>query len=173
MTDGVTIVAGFPIPSTSPAFLAVVAVHVGLGLLAVVTGVLAMLSPKGPGRHPRSGSLYVWSLAGLALTSSGLAVARWPQDAQFFAMGLLALASAAYGRRARRLQRPGWKAHHIVGMGLSYMVMLTAFYVDNGKNLPLWRALPALAYWIAPGLVGLPIMALALSRHARRGSGRG
>ena len=27
-------------------------------------------------------------------------------------------------------------------MGASYILLLTAFYVDNGKNLPLWRELP-------------------------------
>ena len=24
---------------------------------------------------------------------------------------------------------------------------LTAFYVDNGKNLPLWKELPEIAFW--------------------------
>ena len=26
-------------------------------------------------------------------------------------------------------------------MGLSYILLLTAFYVDNGKSLPLWKDL--------------------------------
>ena len=51
------------------------------------------------------------------------------------------------------------------GMGVSYIVMLTAFYVDNGKNLPVWRGLPPIAYWLAPSLVGLPILAIAFLRH--------
>jgi hypothetical protein len=25
-------------------------------------------------------------------------------------------------------------------MGASFIFMITAFYVDNGKNLPLWRS---------------------------------
>jgi len=59
----------------------------------------------------------------------------------------------------------------MAGMGLSYIVMLTALYVDNGPNLPLWRSLPHLADWLAPSLVSLPIFAWALLRHplARRG----
>ncbi len=33
--------------------------------------------------------------------------------------------------------------------------MLTAFYVDNGKSLPLWQDLPAtLTYWLLPSAVG-------------------
>jgi hypothetical protein len=40
-------------------------------------------------------------------------------------------------------------------MGTSYIALLTAFYVDNGKNLPLWSHLPNLAYWlIRPGFAG-------------------
>jgi hypothetical protein len=43
--------------------------------------------------------------------------------------------------------------------------MLTAFYVDNGKNLPLWKELPPIAYWILPSTVGLPLIVHALLRH--------
>jgi hypothetical protein len=39
---------------------------------------------------------------------------------------------------------------HVNAMGLSYVLLLTAFYVDNGKNLPLWRRLPPIAYWVIP-----------------------
>jgi hypothetical protein len=31
-------------------------------------------------------------------------------------------------------------------MGLSYILMLIAFYVDNGKQLPLWKNLPHFMY---------------------------
>jgi len=48
---------------------------------------------------------------------------------------------------------------------LSYIVLLTAFYVDNGKSLPLWRDLSPIVYWIAPAVVGLPLMLWALLRH--------
>ena len=173
MADGITIVAGIPIPSTSPAFLAGVGVHVALGICAVAAGAVAMLSRKGPGRHPLAGTIYFWSLAGLFVTSSALAAVRWASDAHLAALGLLALAAAVFGRQARRRLRPGWPARHITGMGVSYIVMLTAFYVDNGKSLPVWRALPPLAYWIAPSLVGAPILALALRRHASPRSGAG
>ena len=46
MTEGITSVAGIEIPSTDPNFLAVVGVHVLLGLASTVTGVIAMLSQK-------------------------------------------------------------------------------------------------------------------------------
>jgi hypothetical protein len=43
--------------------------------------------------------------------------------------------------------------------------MLTAFYVDNGPNLPFWRELPPLALWVLPAIVGLPIWLTAFVRH--------
>jgi hypothetical protein len=35
-------------------------------------------------------------------------------------------------------------------MSLSYVVMLIAFYVDNGKQLPIWKAPPQSLYWLLP-----------------------
>ena len=53
----------------------------------------------------------------------------------------------------------------MTGMAASYILMITAFYVDNGPNLPLWRELPPLAFWILPALMGAPILVHALLRH--------
>ncbi len=160
-----TVIAGVPIPSTSAYFLAGVALHVLLGLVAVVSGALAMLNPKRPGRHPRFGTIYFWALAGLFATAGALAIARWTEDRTLFVLAAVAFACAFGGREARRRLTPGWPRRHMTGMGLSYIVMLTAFYVDNGKNLPIWRDLPPTAYWLAPGLVGLPILGFYLVKH--------
>jgi hypothetical protein len=48
---------------------------------------------------------------------------------------------------------------------VSYILLLTAFYVDNGKNLPLWNKLPQIAFWLLPGAVGIPFIVRALLRH--------
>lgn len=50
-------------------------------------------------------------------------------------------------------------------MGTSYVLLLTAFYVDNGKNLPLWRDLPQIAFWLIPAAIGVPLILRALWRH--------
>src|SRR5450755_4365769 len=96
----VTVVAGLPIASTSPAFLAGVGLHVLFGLAAVASGAVAMRSRKGPGRHPLSGRIYVWSLAGLTATAAALAIVRWREDAVLFALALAAFAAALLGRHA-------------------------------------------------------------------------
>ena len=165
MTGDVTTVAGIQIPSTDPLFLAVIGLHVLLGLACVVSGAVAMLSVKGPGRHPTAGKIYYWSIAAVFASATALSMVRWPQDLHLFLLGLLAFTAAHLGRTARRRQRPGWARWHVGGMGASYVLLLTAFYVDNGKQLPLWKSLPVWTYWVLPALVGVPIIIWALSRH--------
>ena len=170
MGDGTTDIAGIEIPSTNPVFLAVVAIHILLGLACVVTGAIAMLSAKRAGRHPRNGTIYFWCLAGVFLTAAGLAAVRWAQDYHLFVLGALAFAAACFGRQARRRRWRHWVRLHIAGMGSSYVLLLIAFYVDNGKSLPLWKELPPVAYWLLPAAVGIPLIVHALLRHplARR-----
>ena len=165
MNDGITDIAGIAIPSTHPVFLTVVGVHVVLGLACLITGLVAMLSPKATGRHPRYGTIYFWNLVAVFLTASSLAAVRWAEDYHLFALGAVSLAAAYLGRRARRHRYRDWARLHIAGMGTSYLFLLIAFYVDNGKSLPLWKDLPAAAYWLIPAIVGIPMIVRALLRH--------
>ncbi len=165
MIGRAVIVAGIPLPSDAPLFLALVGLHVAAGLVCVVAGALAMLSRKGPGRHPLAGSAYVWALCVVFATMAAIAAMRWAEDDKLFVLGLLSLAAAAFGREVRRRRWPNWARLHMTGMGASYILLLTAFYVDNGRNLPLWRLLPQWAFWVLPSAVGLPILANAFWRH--------
>ena len=90
---------------------------------------------------------------------------RWHEDYHLFILGALAFIAASLGRAARRQRWPAWVRLHITGMGLSYILLLTAFYVDNGKSLPLWKELPPISYWVIPGAFGLPLIAYALLWH--------
>ena len=161
-------IAGVELPSNSPLFLSVLSVHILLGLACVVLGVAAMLAVKRRGRHPRFGNAYYWCLALLFASATVLAVLRWSEDYQLFILGALAFHAASVGRLARRQLWRNWVNFHVTGMGLSYILMLTAFYVDNGKNLPVWRDLPYIAYWLLPGAVGVPLIVNALTRWHRR-----
>jgi hypothetical protein len=165
MTGNAIIVAGIQIPSSNPAFLAIVGVHVLLGLACTITGIIAMLSAKRPGRHPLFGSIYFWCLSGAFVTACALAAVRWAEDYPLFILGTLAFGAAYLGRRARRKRWNNWALLHITGMGTSYILLLTAFYVDNGKNLPLWRDFPPIAYWLVPAAVGIPLIVRALLWH--------
>jgi len=173
MTDVTTTVAGIQIPSSDPVFLSVVALHVPLGLICVVSGALAMLSVKGPGRHPTAGTVYYWCSVALFGSATVLSTMRWSDDYHLFILGALTFAAVQVGRMARRRRWPGWVRMHIASMGSSYVLLLTAFYVDNGKQLPLWRDLPAWTYWTLPAVIGAPIMLWALLWHPRvKASGR-
>ena len=165
MSGEATTIAGIEIPSISPAFLAIVGFHVLIGLACVVAGPVAMLSEKRRGRHSTAGTTYYWCLAAVFASASGLAVVRWTEDWHLFLLGAFSFGAASLGRTAIRR---GWRGSvrvHLSGMGTSYVLLLTAFYVDNGKNLPLWRELPTLAYWVLPGIFGLPIIVWAWLRH--------
>jgi hypothetical protein len=164
---------GIQVPSTAPLFLTFLAVHVTAAFLAVVTGArAALIRPKGRDRHSRCGKLYFWAICVVFATATALAVMRWAQDRHLFAIGAIAFTAALTGRLARRRNRPGDGAH-ILGMGVSYIAMLTAFYVDNGDRLPLWDRLPTIAYWILPAAAGIPIIWRALRRHHRMGMNEG
>ena len=72
--EDTTVVAGIPIPSTSPIFLTVVGLHVLVGLVCVLAGAVAMLSPKRSGRHPTFGTIYYWGLVAVFVSATGLSV---------------------------------------------------------------------------------------------------
>ena len=165
MTDPGVVVLGIPIPSSSPVFLSIVAVHVAAGLVSTAAGIVAMFAPKRAGRHPRAGSLYYWSLVVVSLTMAALSLLRWPHNTHLFVLGILSFSAATLGRLARRRRWRRWLPVHVTGMSVSYIVLLTAFYVDNGPHLPVWRSLPPLAHWGLPSLVGAPILARVLRRH--------
>jgi hypothetical protein len=161
-----TVVFGVPVPSADPVFLAVVRFHIVVGIACVTAGAIAMLSRKGRGRHSTFGTVYYWCLATVVATATGLSVARWAENYHLFVLGAVSLIAATTARMAARQHWRNWVRLHIAGMGLSYVLMLTAFYVDNGKNLPLWRELPQWAFWVLPAMVGLPVVIHAMLRHA-------
>lgn len=158
-----TSVAGIEIPSIDPVFLTVVlGVHIPLGLACVVVGALAMLSQKRSGRHSNFGTIYFWCLLALFGSTTFLSLMRWDENYHLFILGAMSFACAWTGRAALRHRWRYWVRLHIAGMGLSYVVMLVAFYVDNGKQLPVWKDLPHLMYWLIPIAVGTPLIVRAL-----------
>ena len=158
-------ILGDQVGSTAPVFLAFLAVHVLAGLTAVVTGAVAALVRKGSPRHIRAGRWYYLAITVVFVTATVLAALRWRQDYYLFIIGAVAFTAATIGYQHRRRHRPG-DTGHIAGMSIAYVAMLTAFYVDNGPQLPLWDRLPAFMFWLLPSAIGAPIIARAII-HAR------
>jgi hypothetical protein len=158
---------------TGPLFLFFLAVHVPAGLVAVVSGALAATARKRRGRHTRCGTIYYWAIGVVFATTVAMTAVRPGRDWYLLLLGTTSFALATVGRNARRHPRARiwlrWPGHvpHILAMGGSYTVLLTAFYVDNGKNLPLWDRLPTAAYWVLPTLVAAPVIARSAIRHRR------
>jgi len=158
------VILGVEVPDSRPVFLVALGVHVVAGLTCVVSGALAATAAKRMGRHPRAGVVYYWAIAVVAATAAVMAVMRWRHDIHLFVFAVIALGLALYGRRMRRLHRRGWVVRHGIGMGGSYIALLTAFYIDNGPQLPLWNRLPHWSYWILPAAVGTPLIWRAVRR---------
>jgi len=155
---------GLPIPDAGPVFASALTVHIVAGLTAVTAGALAATATKRPGRHPKAGRTYLIALGSVFATATIMSVIRWREDAHLFAIACVAAGLGLFGWRARRRQRPGWPTRHAIGMGGSYIALLTGFYVDNGPFLPLWNRLPHVSYWLLPSLIGVPLIWSALRR---------
>jgi hypothetical protein len=93
-----------------------------------------------------------------------IASTDWSRLWYLAALGAVAVALAAGGYIARHASLPAWRPMHILGMSSSYVVMLTAFYVDNGPRLPLWNQLPPVSFWFLPTAVATPLVLRALHR---------
>lgn len=100
-----TTVAGIEIPSTDPIFLALVGIHILLGLVCVAVGAAAILSEKRRGRHSTFGATYFWCLVALFASATLLSVMRWVEDS-------ISLSSERW-----RLDRLGWDGRRCAGAG--------------------------------------------------------
>ena len=174
MTSDATIIGGIVIPSTDPAFLVVViGLHIPLGITCVITGAGAMLSEKRRGRHSTFGTVYYWCLLALFASATLLSVMRWSENYHLFALGAASFACAWFGHSMVRWRWRNWVRLHITGMSMSYVFMLIAFYVDNGKQLPVWKDLPHVMYWLLPLVIAAPLIIRTLFWHPLvRASGR-
>jgi hypothetical protein len=130
-SDGAaTVIGGFPTPDGRPIFLSILLLHVAAATVCVLASGLAAVSrnnpdaipaPTGsttgrsPSRSPRPGA------DGATLTARHL-----------LAIGTVAIASATLGLLARRRRQPDWIRRHSTAMAISYIALLTGFYVDNG-----------------------------------------
>ncbi len=165
MIESETIVFGIPVPSESKLFLTIVVIHILLGIICVISGGVAMLSKKGSRLHVRAGKIYYWVLLLVFITVIPLSIMRWPLNNHLLALGALSFLTAHQGKQLARRPSPGWTRLHTILMGSSYIFLLTAFYVDNGKNLPFWNQFPQFSFWIFPAAIGIPIIIRALMRH--------
>jgi hypothetical protein len=149
---------GIPVPSSDEKFIVFVIIHIMISLIAVISGLFAMFSDKKKGMHTTSGAVYYWSMLSSFVTVIILSIMRWPHNIHLLTIGTMAVVFTFTGRRLSRSKPQRWTRFHTLCMGMSYVLLLTGFYVDNGKNLPLWKLLPQWSFYVIPSLVGIPII---------------
>jgi uncharacterized membrane protein len=156
---------GIHVPSTDKTFLAFVVIHILIALVCVTSGLVAMLSDKNSKRHRDYGTIYFWAMLAAFLTIIILSVMRWPHNIHLLSIGTLSVIFSYAGRRMAASKRSNWTRLHTICMGASYILLLTGFYIDNGKNLPFWRLFPQWFFWIFPAMIGIPIILYVLKMH--------
>ena len=161
-------VDGIGVLSESSAFSPILGLHILAGLVCMVTGIVSMVSEKRAGLHPRCGTIYHWGLAVLVTSAGFLAAANWVDDRLLVVLRVVSFGASCLGRTARRRNWQTWIGTHIISMGCSFIAMLTAFCVEEGKSLLGLSGLPRLTYWFLPALVGAPFIVRALFRHRLR-----
>lgn len=156
-------------------FFVPLVVHALAGLTAGVTGVVAFSVPKGPARHHRWGKRYLWAFTVVFLTATILSVQRWSADAYLFGLALLGYSLALAGYSARRFRHTAWLRRllgdwwviaHLSSMIASYVVLWTAFYVDNAHLFPGLNQLPTLTFWVAPAIIAVPFLFRSIARFS-------
>lgn len=156
---------GIPVPSTNRVFLGFVIVHILISIVAVLSGVMAMILQKGKGKHRYYGRIYFWSILAAFPTVVILSIMRWPQNIHLLSVGVLTAAFTLIGYKVAKTNPRNWPRVHTICMGCSYILLLTGFYVDNGKNLPFWKLFPQWFFWAFPAFVGIPIILYVLKKH--------
>ena len=160
-------VLGQHVGSAAPLFLAFLAVHVVAGTIAVISGTAAAIAQKPGLRHQQAGRRYYLAAVVMAGSGAVLAIMRWREDAYLLVFAAVTFTAATAGIRAQRRRSRAGRTVHILGMTLSFVAMMTGFYVDNGPRLPLVGHLPAAAFWVLPSAVGAVLAARSLRRAAR------
>lgn len=110
--------------------------HAGLGLAAVVLGLVVVLRRKGGRTHRRIGMAYVISMVLLNVTAL-LIYDLFGRFGPFHGLALLSLATTLAGFVPAYLRRPaGWLEIHARCMSWSYAGVVAAFAAEIGARVP-------------------------------------
>ncbi|SMF13555.1 hypothetical protein L603_002800000620 [Cellulosimicrobium cellulans J34] len=95
-------IPGLPTPDAGPVFDLALLVHIAAGLVAVASGLLAMLTRKGGPWHIATGRIFAVGIVALFATMLVMTVIRWPATVHLAILGAVALVAATLGWRNRR-----------------------------------------------------------------------
>ena len=145
--------------------LVLLIVHIGAGSLGLVVLPVIIAGPKGTGTHRRLGRTFLWCLRAVAASAVGLALIAFATLWWFVLVAGFSLALGEVGSRAWRRRRPfdASVVQHLSGMGGAAIAFVTAVIVVNAGRVNVIA-------WLAPTIVGSPLIGIAIARVQRRGS---
>jgi hypothetical protein len=142
-------------------------VHITAGTLCLFVGAIAMFSRKRKGVHTNIGEVYHFGYIIIFLTAVAMSIMMWSQLQYLFYIALFSYAQALYGYLARKLRWNNWLRKHISGMLGSYIGIITAVLVVNGKPFTSLTGIPQLFLWFIPAIIGTPCIILTINRFTR------
>jgi hypothetical protein len=80
-------------------------------------------------------------------------------------LGLAGVVAGAVAMLSEKRRGRHWTAGKVYYWCLLALSGSATFYVDNGKQLPLWKDLPHFTYWLLPLTVGIPLIVRAVLWH--------
>jgi hypothetical protein len=151
-------------------FEVILSIHIGLGVICLLSGMVSMFAAKKKGGHTKWGEVYHGAYAALAATAIMLAIWKWNEIAYLFYIAVFSYGLAIYGYAARKQKWTNWLQHHIRGMLGSYIGAVTALLVNVGDSIPLLHKLPALSYWFLPTIVDSALIYVVTRRYRKNAS---
>ena len=109
--------------------------HVTIALLAIVIGMLVILSRKGTRRHRWLGRGYVCAMVAVNV-SAFLIYELYGGFGLFHWMALISLLTVLIGYIQVRLRGPGWKVKHAYFMSGSYVGLIAALAAETLTRTP-------------------------------------
>jgi uncharacterized membrane protein YeaQ/YmgE (transglycosylase-associated protein family) len=136
----------------------ILVVHIVAGTAGLILGPIAMTARKRRGRHTRAGGAYHWVMLAVCLSAAAMSLLDWQRIWWFLPIAVFSYANALLGYAAVNLRWRNWLAHHIAGMGGSYIALVTALLVVNVGPSPL-------IVWFVPSIVGTPLILWIVGRR--------
>jgi hypothetical protein len=141
---------------------AVLSLHIVTGALGLLAGPLAIRAERREPHRSLAGAIYLWAVLAVAVTALAVVAFRPAALWWLVPLALLTAVLAVLGRVAPRRRGPGWIRAYAHGQGGSYIALVTAALVVSLEGVAM------VAAWVAPTLIGLPLIERRVRRLATR-----
>ncbi|MFC5528332.1 DUF2306 domain-containing protein [Cohnella yongneupensis] len=143
-------------------------IHIISGLICLITGGISIASRKRKGMHTLFGEIYHAFFVLIFISSTIMSIMHWAESAYLLFIGIFSYALALYGYLSRKRRWKNWIAKHIGGMLGSYIAIITAILVVNGRHIPIINELPIIMVWFIPTIIGTPLIIMVTNKFTQK-----